>query len=94
MNGSAGSVSGSVPSTSMSSSGETLSQGITSAGSSAAQMIAQQMDINAQKNVRSAEVRKADEEADYTGQMNESQRIQNMFLLSIFVLFGSTKHRT
>jgi hypothetical protein len=31
------------------------------AGSSAAQMIAQQMDINAQKNVRAAETRKADE---------------------------------
>lgn len=81
MNGSAGSVSGSVPSTSMSNSGETLAQGISSAGSSAAQMIAQQMDINAQKNVRQAEARKADEEADYTGQMTESQRMQNMFLL-------------
>ena len=81
MNGSAGSVSGSVPSTSMSNSGETLAQGISSAGSSAAQMIAQQMDINAQKNVRAAESRKADEEADYTGQMTEAQRMQNMFLL-------------
>ena len=81
MNGSAGSVSGSVPSTSMSNSGETLAQGISSAGSSAAQMIAQQMDINAQKNVRAAESRKADEEADYTGQMTEAQRMQNMYLL-------------
>ena len=81
MNGSAGSVSGSVPSTSMSNSGETLAQGISSAGSSAAQMIAQQMDINAQKNVRDSESRKADEEAEYTGQMTESQRMQNMFLL-------------
>lgn len=81
MNGSAGSVSGSVPSTGMSNSGETLAQGINVAGSSAAQMIAQQMDINAQKDVRSAEVRKAEEEADYTGQMTESQRMQNMFLL-------------
>ena len=81
MNGSAGSVSGSVPSTSMSNSGETLSQGINAAGSSAAQMIAQQMDINAQKNVRAAETRKAEEEADYTGQMTESQRMQNMYLL-------------
>jgi hypothetical protein len=81
MNGSAGSVSGSVPSTSMSNSGETLAQGISSAGSSAAQMIAQQMDINAQKNVRASESRKADEEADYTGQMTEAQRMQNMFLL-------------
>ena len=81
MNGSAGSVSGSVPSTSMSNSGETLAQGISSAGSSAAQMIAQQMDINAQKNVRAAESRKADEEADFTGQMTEAQRMQNMFLL-------------
>lgn len=83
MNGSSGSVSGSVPSTGMSNSGDTLAQGINSAGSSAAQMIAQQMDINAQKNVRSAEVRKAEEEADYTGQMTESQRIQNMYLLQI-----------
>lgn len=81
MNGSASSVSGSVPSTGMSNSGETLAQGINAAGSSAAQMIAQQMDINAQKGVRSAEARKADEEADYTGQMTESQRMQNMFLL-------------
>lgn len=81
MNGSAGSVSGSVPSTSMSNSGDTLAQGISSAGSSAAQMIAQQMDINAQKNVRASETRKADEEADYTGQMTEAQRMQNMFLL-------------
>nr|DAG82610.1 MAG TPA: DNA pilot protein VP2 [Microviridae sp.] len=81
MNGSAGSVSGSVPSTGMSNSGETLAQGINAAGSSAAQMIAQQMDINAQKNVRAAESRKAEEEADYTGQMTESQRMQNMFLL-------------
>lgn len=81
MNGSAGSVSGSMPSTGMSNSGETLAQGINAAGSSAAQMIAQQMDINAQKNVRSAEARKAEEEADYTGQMTESQRMQNMFLL-------------
>jgi hypothetical protein len=81
MNGSAGSVSGSVPSTSMSNSGETLAQGISSAGSSAAQMIAQQMDINAQKNVRAAESRRADEEADYTGQMTEAQRMQNMYLL-------------
>lgn len=81
MNGSAGSVSGSVPSTTMSNSGETLAQGITSAGSSAAQMIAQQMDINAQAGVRSAESRKAEEEADYVGQMTESQRMQNMFLL-------------
>lgn len=81
MNGSAGSVSGSVPSSSMSNSGETLAQGISSAGSSAAQLIAQQMDINAQKNIRAAEARKADEEADYTGQMTESQRMQNMFLL-------------
>lgn len=81
MNGSAGSVSGSVPSTGMSNSGETLAQGVNSAGSSAAQMIAQQMDINAQKDVRSAEVRKAEEEANYTGQMTESQRMQNMFLL-------------
>ena len=63
MNGSAGSVSGSVPSTTMSNSGETLAQGISSAGSSAAQMIAQQMDINAQKNVRDAQTRKAEEEA-------------------------------
>lgn len=83
MNGSAGSVSGSVPSTSMSNSGETLAQGISSAGSSAAQMIAQQMDINAQKNVRQAQARNADEQADYTGQMTESQRMQNMFLLQI-----------
>jgi hypothetical protein len=83
MNGSAGSVSGSVPSTSMSNSGETLAQGISSAGSSAAQMIAQQMDINAQKNVRAAEARNADEQADYTGQMTEAQRMQNMFLLQI-----------
>lgn len=81
MNGSAGSVSGSVPSTSMSNSGETLAQGISSASSSAAQMIAQQMDINAQSRVRSAEARKAEEEADYTGQMSESQRMQNLFLL-------------
>lgn len=81
MNGSAGSVSGSVPSTSMSNSGETLSQGISSFGSSAAQMIAQQMDINAQKNVRDAQSRQADEQADYTGQMTEAQRMQNMFLL-------------
>lgn len=81
MNGSAGSVSGSVPSTSMSNSGETLAQGISSAGSSAAQMIAQQMDINAQKDVRAAETRKADQEADYTGQMAESQRMTNMYLL-------------
>lgn len=81
MNGSAGSVSGSVPSTGLSNSGETLTQGISSAGSSAAQMIAQQMDINAQKNVRAAETRKAEEEADYTGQMTESQRMQNMYLL-------------
>lgn len=81
MNGSAGSVSGSVPSTSMSNSGETLAQGINSAGLSAAQMIAQQMDVNAQNNVRAAQARKADEEADYTGQMTESQRMQNMFLL-------------
>lgn len=81
MNGSAGSVSGSVPSTGMSNSGETLAQGINAAGSSAAQMIAQQMDINAQKGIRSAEIRKAEEEADYTGQMTESQRMQNMFLL-------------
>lgn len=81
MNGSAGSVSGSVPSTGMSNSGETLAQGINASGSSAAQMIAQQMDINAQKDVRSAEVRKAEEEANYTGQMTESQRMQNMFLL-------------
>lgn len=81
MNGSAGSVSGSVPSTGMSNSGETLAQGINSAGSSAAQMIAQQMDINAQKNVRSAQARKADEEADNIGQMTEAQRMQNMFLL-------------
>jgi hypothetical protein len=81
MNGSAGSVSGSVPSTSMSNSGETLSQGISSAGSSSAQMIAQQMNINSQKNVLAAEARKADEEADYTGQMTEAQRMQNMFLL-------------
>jgi hypothetical protein len=29
------------------------------------------MDINAQKNVRAAESRRADEEADYTGQMTE-----------------------
>ena len=83
MNGSAGSVSGSVPSTTMSNSGETLAQGISSAGASAAQMISQQMDINAQKNVRDAEARKADEEADYTGQMTEAQRMQNMFLLQI-----------
>lgn len=81
MNGSAGSVSGSMPSTGMSNSGETLAQGINAAGSSVAQLIAQQMDINAQKNVRSAEARKAEEEADYTGQMTESQRMQNMFLL-------------
>lgn len=81
MNGSAGSVSGSVPSTTMSNSGETLAQGINSAGSSAAQMIAQQMDINAQKDVRAAEARQAEEQADYTGQMTESQRMQNMFLL-------------
>lgn len=81
MNGSAGSVSGSVPSTGMSNSGETLAQGINAAGSSAAQMIAQQMDINAQAGLRSAETRKAEEEADYTGQMTESQRMQNMFLL-------------
>lgn len=81
MNGSAASVSGSVPSTGMSNSGETLAQGINSAGSSAAQMIAQQMDINAQKNVRAAQTRKAEEEADYTGQMTESQRMQNMYLL-------------
>lgn len=81
MNGSSGSVSGSVPSTGMSNSGETLAQGINAAGSSAAQMIAQQMDINAQKSVRAAETRKAEEEADYTGQMTESQRMQNMYLL-------------
>jgi hypothetical protein len=81
MNGSSASVSGSVPSTGMSNSGDTLAQGINSAGSSAAQMIAQQMDINAQKNIRSAESRKADEEADYTSQMTESQRMQNMYLL-------------
>ena len=81
MNGSAGSVSGSVPSTGMSTSGETLAQGINAAGSSAARMIAQQMDINAQKNIRDAETRKAEEEADYTGQMTESQRMQNMYLL-------------
>ena len=83
MNGSAGSVSGTVPSTSISNSGDTLAQGISSAGSSAAQMIAQQMDINAQNNIRAAESRKAEEEADYTGQMTESQRMQNMFLLQI-----------
>lgn len=81
LNGSSGSVSGSIPSTSMSNSGDTLAQGISSAGSSAAQMIAQQMDINAQKNVRDAESRRADEEADYTSQMTEAQRMQNMFLL-------------
>lgn len=81
MNGAAGSVSGNVPSTTMSNSGETLAQGINSAGSSAAQMIAQQMDINAQKDVRSAEARQAEEQADYTGQMTESQRMQNMYLL-------------
>lgn len=90
MNGSAGSVSGSVPSTSMSNSGETLAQGISSAGSTAAQMIAQQMDINAQKNVREAEIRKADEEADYTGQMTEAQRMQNMYLLQ--TLQSTTKN--
>ena len=90
MNGSAGSVSGSVPSTGMSNSGETLAQGINSAGSSAAQMIAQQMDINAQKNVRDAESRKAEEEADYTGQMTESQRMQNMYLLQ--TLQATTKN--
>lgn len=81
MSGSAGSVSGSVPSTGISNSGETLAQGINAAGASAAQMIAQQMDINAQSGVRSAQVRKAEEEADYTGQLTESQRMQNMFLL-------------
>ena len=64
MNGSAGSVSGSVPSTGMSNSGETLAQGISSAGSSAAQMIAQQMDINAQKNVRDAQTRKAENKGE------------------------------
>lgn len=80
MNGSAGSFS-TPPSTSLSNSGETLAQGISSASSSAAQIIAQQMDINAQKNVRAAQTRKADEEADYTGQMTESQRMQNMYLL-------------
>lgn len=90
MNGSAGSVSGSVPSTGMSNSGETLAQGINAVGSSAAQMIAQQMDINAQAGVRSAEVRKAEEEADYTGQMTESQRMQNMFLLQ--TLSAQTKN--
>lgn len=90
MNGSAGSVSGSVPSTTMSNSGETLAQGISSAGSSAAQMIAQQMDINAQAGVRSAEARKAEEEADYTGQMTESQRMQNMYLLQ--TLSAQTKN--
>lgn len=90
MNGSAGSVSGSVPSTGMSNSGETLAQGINAAGSSAAQMIAQQMDINAQAGVRSAEARKAEEEADYTGQMTESQRMQNMFLLQ--TLSAKTKN--
>ena len=90
MNGSAGSVSGSVPSTGMSNSGETLAQGINSAGSSAAQMIAQQMDINAQKNVRDAESRKAAEEADYTGLMSESQRMQNMYLLQ--TLQATTKN--
>ena len=82
MNGSAGSVSGSVPSHDRkSNSGETLTQGINAAGSSAARMIAQQMDINAQAGVRSAEARKAEEEADYTGQMTESQRMRNLFLL-------------
>ncbi len=90
MNGSASSVSGSVPSTSMSNSGETLVQGINAAGSSAAQMISQQMDINAQAGVRSAEARKAEEEADYTGQMTESQRMHNMFLLQI--LSAKTKN--
>lgn len=90
MNGSSGSVSGSVPSTGMSNSGETFAQGINAAGSSAAQMIAQQMDINAQKGVRAAEARKADQEADYTGQMTESQRMQNMFLLQI--LSAQTKN--
>ncbi len=81
MNGAAGSVSGNVPSTTMSNSGETLAQGINSAGSSAANMIAQQMDINAQKSIRDAQVRQAEEQADYTGQMTESQRMQNMYLL-------------
>lgn len=90
MNGSAGSVSGTVPSTGMSNSGETLAQGINAVGSSAAQMIAQQMDINAQAGVRSAEARKAEEEADYTGQMTESQRMQNMFLLQ--TLSAQTKN--
>lgn len=83
MNGSSGSVSGSVPSTGISNSGETLAQGINATGSSVAQLIAQQMDINAQKIVRSAEARKADEEADNIGQLTESQRMQNMFLLQI-----------
>ena len=64
MSGSAGSVSGSVPSTGISNSGETLAQGINAAGASAAQMIAQQMDINAQSGVRAAQTRKAEEEAD------------------------------
>nr|QJB21513.1 MAG: DNA pilot protein [Microvirus sp.] len=90
MNGSSGSASGSVPSSSMSNSGEILAQGINSVGSSAAQLIAQQMDINAQAGVRSAEVRKAEEEADYTGQMTESQRMQNMFLLQ--TLSAQTKN--
>ena len=92
MNGSAGSVSGNIPSTSMSNSGETLASGISQSVGTLGQAIAQQMDINAQQALRASTAKQAEADADKASAEEEAVRQENMWRINQLMAKTSNLH--
>nr|CAI9749792.1 pilot protein for DNA ejection [Microvirus sp.] len=92
MNGSAASVASSVPSTQQSDSGNVMAQGISQATSNAAQLIAQQMDIGAQAQLRAAAAKQASAEAAKAEEEKTAVEQENQWRLNQLMAKTSNLH--